>query len=82
MKLLVLTVVQVTLPLVLKQKDRAQIFSTNETEFVWRKFGKLRTALFPYIYTAAHQVRQYGIPIMRHHILDFPSDTTVDNSFC
>jgi len=54
---------------------RAQIFSTNETEFVWRKYAKLRTALFPYIYTSAHQSAQTGMPIMRHHVLSFPNDS-------
>jgi len=54
---------------------RAQIFTNSDTLFSWRKYAKLRTALFPYIYTAAHQVRDTGLPIMRHHVLNFAGDT-------
>jgi len=41
---------------------------------IWRKQAKLRTALFPYLYTAAHAARAEGLPLMRHHILAFPRD--------
>ena len=50
------------------------MFTTPEVEFNWRKYSKLRTALFPYIFNAAHQARANGLPITRHHILSFPSD--------
>ncbi|XP_013381955.1 uncharacterized protein LOC106152773 [Lingula anatina] len=58
----------------LSGKPKTQIFDWPEGEFAWRKQSKLRMALFPYIYKAAHFVQDGGIPIMRHHILSFPND--------
>jgi alpha-glucosidase (family GH31 glycosyl hydrolase) len=54
--------------------NRTQIFSSPSMARVYRKFAKLRTALFPYIYTAAHQTRESGLPILRHHVLTFTND--------
>ncbi len=53
---------------------RTQIFDDPEAVRVWRKFAKLRTALFPYLYTLAHEHRTTGLPVMRHHLLAFPDD--------
>eukprot|EP01116_Phalansterium_solitarium_P017972 TRINITY_DN4583_c0_g1_i1.p1 TRINITY_DN4583_c0_g1~~TRINITY_DN4583_c0_g1_i1.p1 ORF type:complete len:865 (+),score=299.14 TRINITY_DN4583_c0_g1_i1:645-3239(+) len=53
---------------------RSQIFSTNLTQWCWRKYAKLRTQLFPYVYTVAHITRQTGLPLMRHHLLSYPDD--------
>eukprot|EP00698_Gefionella_okellyi_P018054 TRINITY_DN5382_c0_g1_i1.p1 TRINITY_DN5382_c0_g1~~TRINITY_DN5382_c0_g1_i1.p1 ORF type:complete len:914 (+),score=168.10 TRINITY_DN5382_c0_g1_i1:197-2743(+) len=53
---------------------RAQALDTTESTRIWRKFSKLRTVLFPYIYTAAHQAHETGLPITRQHILMFPTD--------
>lgn len=41
---------------------------------IWRRNAKLRTQLFPYLYTASHEARTHGLPLMRHHILSFPED--------
>jgi len=49
------------------------------TESAWRKYAKLRTVLFPYLYHAAHQARESGTPVMRHHLLNFPEDTKALN---
>lgn len=57
-------------------KNRTQIFSTPEMTRIYRKFSKLRTSLFPYIYTAAHQL---PLPITRHHSLHFPRDDEAMN---
>ncbi|XP_056006180.1 uncharacterized protein LOC125658835 [Ostrea edulis] len=53
---------------------KPHIFDSINGTRLWRKFAKLRTQLFPYIYTQAHTANQVGLPIMRHHILDFDDD--------
>lgn len=53
---------------------KTQIFDFPEAVRVWRKYAKLRTALFPYLYTLAHEAWGSGLPIMRHHLLEFPND--------
>jgi alpha-glucosidase (family GH31 glycosyl hydrolase) len=54
--------------------NRTQIFSTPSMARNYRKYSKLRTALFPYIYTAAHETREAALPITRHHLLSWPKD--------
>jgi len=41
---------------------------------IWRKFAKLRTQLFPYIWDAAQEYRSTGIPMIRHLGLANPAD--------
>nr|XP_039261954.1 sulfoquinovosidase-like [Styela clava] len=53
---------------------KTHIFDTAEGTRIWRKYAKLRTQLSLYIYYAAHQARESGTPIMRHHILTYPRD--------
>ncbi|CAH1271162.1 GANC [Branchiostoma lanceolatum] len=55
--------------------EKTHIFDTPEGTRIWRKYAKLRTQLFPYLYNTAHEAYQTGLPIMRHHLLDFPNDT-------
>ncbi|CAF4401023.1 unnamed protein product, partial [Didymodactylos carnosus] len=57
-------------------QNRVQMFSNNETEFAWRKYSKLRTTLFPYIYTSAHEAHLNGLPLARHHLLSYFNDKT------
>ena len=57
-------------------QERAQIFTNNQTEYAWRKYAKLRTQLFPYIFTLAHEAHATGLPIVRHHILTYYNDET------
>lgn len=54
---------------------KSHIHDTNEGTFIYRKFAKLRTALFPYLYTSALEAYTSGLPLMRHHLLSFPHDT-------
>eukprot|EP00761_Pharyngomonas_kirbyi_P013110 gb/GECH01013137.1/.p1 GENE.gb/GECH01013137.1/~~gb/GECH01013137.1/.p1 ORF type:complete len:973 (+),score=244.72 gb/GECH01013137.1/:1-2919(+) len=54
--------------------NKTHILDSKEGVKCWRRSSKLRTALFPYTYTAAHQGHYEGLPIMRHHVLDFPHD--------
>ncbi|MEZ5427755.1 MAG: glycoside hydrolase family 31 protein [Pyrinomonadaceae bacterium] len=46
----------------------------QETLDVYRKFAKLHTGLFPYIYEAAHEANRSGMPIIRAMTLAFPHD--------
>ena len=55
-------------------QERVQIFTNNQTEYVWRKYAKLRTQLFPYIFTSAHEAHATGLPITRHHLLSYYDD--------
>ena len=54
--------------------ERVQLFTNNQSEYAWRKYAKLRTQLFPYIFTAAHEAHATGLPITRHHFLSFYND--------
>ncbi|XP_078687104.1 sulfoquinovosidase-like [Branchiostoma floridae x Branchiostoma belcheri] len=55
--------------------EKTHIFDTAEGTRIWRKYAKLRTQLFPYLYNTAHEAYQTGLPVMRHHLLDFSNDT-------
>lgn len=45
-----------------------------ETLRIFRRFARLRTELFPYLYNAAHEATRTGMPIMRPMVLAFPDD--------
>lgn len=45
-----------------------------ETLVIYRKFAKLHTALFPYIYEATHEARRTGLPIVRAMVLAYPDE--------
>ncbi|UJR35337.1 hypothetical protein I4U23_028098 [Adineta vaga] len=55
-------------------QERVQIFTNNQTEYVWRKYAKFRTQLFPYIFTSVHEAHATGLPITRHHLLTYYDD--------
>jgi sulfoquinovosidase len=40
----------------------------------WRRYTKLRTQLFPYVWAAAEEYQRSGMPIMRHLSLAYPDD--------
>lgn len=46
----------------------------EETLTIYRRFAKLHTGLFPYIYDAAHDTAATGMPIIRPMVLAFPGD--------
>jgi len=48
----------------------------------YRKFAKIHTDLFPYIYSYANHASETGIPIMRAMALEFPEDTHIWNELC
>jgi alpha-glucosidase (family GH31 glycosyl hydrolase) len=50
---------------------------THPTTNGTKQFAKLRIALFPYLYTAAHEAHATGLPLTRHHLLMFPRDREV-----
>jgi alpha-glucosidase len=41
----------------------------------WRRYTKLRTQLFPYIWAAAQEYQRSGLPLMRHLALVVPDDS-------
>ena len=45
----------------------------------FRYYSQLRNSLFPYIYSAAIEGSQTGMPILRAMPLEFPNDRNVDN---
>lgn len=47
----------------------------EETIEIYRKFAKLHTDLFPYIYQAAHEANESGMPIIRPMALAFQNDS-------
>ena len=53
---------------------KSHVHDTAEGSRIYRRWAKFRTALFPYLYGAAHEARRYGLPLMRHHLLSFPGD--------
>jgi alpha-glucosidase (family GH31 glycosyl hydrolase) len=55
---------------------RAQVWD-DEVRPTWRKYAKLRTQLFPYIWRAAQEYRATGMPIMRHLSLAYPDDPRI-----
>ena len=55
---------------------RAQVWDPDVRP-IWRKYTKLRTQLFPYIWSAAQEYLETGMPIMRHLALAYPDDRRV-----
>jgi alpha-D-xyloside xylohydrolase len=47
-----------------------------EAENVFRRFAKLRYELVPYLYQAAYESHEKGIPMLRPLFLEFPQDPT------
>ncbi|QII50615.1 alpha-xylosidase [Bacillus paralicheniformis] len=48
----------------------------EEAADVMRYFVKLKHRLMPYLYAAAHEAHDEGIPMMRAMLLEFPGDNT------
>ncbi len=46
----------------------------SETEAMFRRYSKLRSSLFPYIYSMAHIANKTGIPLARPMCLIYPED--------
>ena len=46
----------------------------EEAVSVMRHFAKLKNRLFPYLFAAAHDAHDFGWPVMRSMILEFPND--------
>ncbi|HEY0975527.1 MAG TPA: TIM-barrel domain-containing protein [Solimonas sp.] len=55
------------------QGERIHIWD-DEIRPYWRRYTKLRTQLFPYIWNAAQEYQRSGMPIMRHLSLVYPDD--------
>lgn len=55
------------------QGERVHIWEPEIRPF-WRRYTKLRTQLFPYIWEAAQEYQRSGMPLMRHLSLVVPQD--------
>jgi len=55
---------------------------SEQTLTNYRKYAKLHTDLFPYIYSFANQASETGIPIMRAMALEFPEDSHIWDELC
>lgn len=52
----------------------------DEIEDMWRKYSKLRSAIFPYIYSMAHKANKTALPIARPFCLMYPEDEAIANT--
>jgi len=48
----------------------------DESSVVLAKFTRLKNSLMPYLYTAAVEAHEKGVPMMRPMMLEFPGDIT------
>jgi len=55
-------------------------FLGDELEGIYRDYAQLRSTLFPYIYSAAHQANETGLPIARPMSLAFEEDARFDDA--
>ena len=65
------------------KSSRPQVWE-QPTLPIWRRYGKLRTQLYPYLTAADHSYRRSGMPIMRQLALAYPRDrraTGLDDEF-
>ncbi len=62
-------------------KREPWIFSVDSLEN-YRRFARLHTALFPYIYTFAQEASRTGIPIMRAMALEFEKENGIWDKLC
>ncbi len=46
----------------------------EESDLVMRRFARLKNRLFPYLFSASHDAREFGWPVMRAMVLEFPDD--------
>jgi alpha-D-xyloside xylohydrolase len=51
----------------------------DETVNIYRKYAKLHTSLFPYIYTFSKIASEGGLPVIRPLVLEYPEDNNVYN---
>ena len=60
-----------------KPKFAVDLWFDEETTDTFRRYARLHTSLFPYLYTYAHQAAETGLPIIRHPLLEFLDDSKV-----
>ena len=64
-----------------KDEEREPWNYGAEAEAIAKKYIRLRYELLPYIYSAARQTHENGLPIVRPLILEYPSDNSVVNTY-
>ncbi|MFO0660693.1 MAG: glycoside hydrolase family 31 protein [Polyangiaceae bacterium] len=55
--------------------DKWTLWSDDETTQVYGRYASLHTRLNPYLYAAAKEATERGIPVMRHPVLLHPEST-------
>jgi alpha-glucosidase len=50
------------------------LWSNEQTVATWRRFAALHNALFPFFYAYAKHAHEFGLPTMRHMVLEFPDE--------
>ncbi len=66
-----------------KLPNSIRVLTDENTIDHFRKYARLHTSLFPYIYTLAHEAQETGIPIIRHTILECPDESEgYQNEYC
>jgi alpha-D-xyloside xylohydrolase len=53
---------------------KANIFDDPLAQDAWRRYARLHTRLFPYLYSLAHLAHETGAPIIRHLFLEHPDE--------
>lgn len=55
-------------------------FLKEELEETMKEYGRLRSSLFPYLYTTAHNAFETGVPMARPMPLEFEGETRFDKA--
>ena len=52
-----------------------RVLTDEQTIDHYRKYARIHTSLFPYLYSLAHEAQETGVPIIRHTMLECPDET-------
>ncbi len=61
------------------KRSKASIWNSQVARKVWRKYARLHTRLFPYVYTWAQQAARRGEPLMRPLFFEHPERVDLAN---
>ena len=53
---------------------KTHVFQWEDGYRIYRRYAKMRTQLFPYLFTSSHDARTKGLPLMRHLVLSHAHD--------
>lgn len=67
-----------------KKRKKASLWTHPEVMDAYRRYARLHTRLFPYLYTLSKAAHRTGAPIMRHLFLEHPNEpdlASVDDAY-